>query len=144
MIRRPPRSTRTDTLFPYTTLFRSKGESSGDDIVGGDDAALFAGAGRCRRPDRSCGVARAGDGASHGRPWRQCIHDGDVRCGNRGAGLNIHIIDEKRSGAAKLDAGNERLERISPPTTNGLRTKQAGPRAAPLPDEASPSTARRT
>src|SRR3546814_4716489 len=26
MIRRPPRSTRTDTLFPYTTLFRSDGE----------------------------------------------------------------------------------------------------------------------
>src|SRR3546814_17493175 len=26
MIRRPPRSTRTDTLFPYTTLFRSGGE----------------------------------------------------------------------------------------------------------------------
>src|SRR3546814_17574453 len=26
MIRRPPRSTRTDTLFPYTTLFRSNGE----------------------------------------------------------------------------------------------------------------------
>src|SRR3546814_714270 len=24
MLRRPPRSTRTDTLFPYTTLFRSK------------------------------------------------------------------------------------------------------------------------
>src|SRR3546814_1988241 len=24
MIRRPPRSTRTDTLFPYTTLFRSE------------------------------------------------------------------------------------------------------------------------
>src|SRR3546814_1366398 len=27
MIRRPPRSTRTDTLFPYTTLFRSAGEA---------------------------------------------------------------------------------------------------------------------
>src|SRR3546814_20452115 len=26
MIRRPPRSTRTDTLFPYTTLFRSTGD----------------------------------------------------------------------------------------------------------------------
>src|SRR3546814_10746993 len=26
MIRRPPRSTRTDTLFPYTTLFRSIGQ----------------------------------------------------------------------------------------------------------------------
>src|SRR3546814_4490389 len=28
MIRRPPKSTRTDTLFPYTTLFRSCGETS--------------------------------------------------------------------------------------------------------------------
>src|SRR3546814_1758668 len=28
MIRRPPRSTRTDTLFPYTTLFRSLAESA--------------------------------------------------------------------------------------------------------------------
>src|SRR3546814_15533091 len=27
MIRRPPRSTRTDTLFPYTTLFRSNAAS---------------------------------------------------------------------------------------------------------------------
>src|SRR3546814_18882341 len=26
MIRQPPRSTRTDTLFPYTTLFRSEGQ----------------------------------------------------------------------------------------------------------------------
>src|SRR3546814_19144369 len=29
MIRRPPRSTRTDTLFPYTTLFRSQPEGRG-------------------------------------------------------------------------------------------------------------------
>src|SRR3546814_2725178 len=29
MIRRPPRSTRTDTLFPYTTLFRSPRYDSG-------------------------------------------------------------------------------------------------------------------
>src|SRR3546814_5020027 len=29
MIRRPPRSTRTDTLFPYTTLFRSSQECNG-------------------------------------------------------------------------------------------------------------------
>src|SRR3546814_16382413 len=28
MIRRPPRSTRTDTLFPYTTLFRSAGRNT--------------------------------------------------------------------------------------------------------------------
>src|SRR3546814_18951038 len=30
MIRRPPRSTRTDTLFPYTTLFRSHVELGSD------------------------------------------------------------------------------------------------------------------
>src|SRR3546814_9706549 len=34
MIRRPPRSTRTDTLFPYTTLFRSRVL---DDAGRGDD-----------------------------------------------------------------------------------------------------------
>src|SRR3546814_15984231 len=32
MIRRPPRSTRTDTLFPYTTLFRSN-RPSGEQIA---------------------------------------------------------------------------------------------------------------
>src|SRR3546814_7285682 len=31
MIRRPPRSTRTDTLFPYTTLFRSGRADLGED-----------------------------------------------------------------------------------------------------------------
>src|SRR3546814_12269424 len=36
MIRRPPRSTRTDTLFPYTTLFRSY------QIAGLDDHAVQA------------------------------------------------------------------------------------------------------
>src|SRR3546814_5069744 len=32
MIRRPPRSTRTDTLFPYTTLFRSAGFESAEAV----------------------------------------------------------------------------------------------------------------
>src|SRR3546814_18787470 len=45
MIRRPPRSTRTDTLFPYTTLFRSEDQAHRQQRVGraeddplGDDA----------------------------------------------------------------------------------------------------------
>src|SRR3546814_6600226 len=38
MIRRPPRSTRTDTLFPYTTLFRSVGEDLAFDAVAADQA----------------------------------------------------------------------------------------------------------
>src|SRR3546814_4945512 len=33
MVRRPPRSTRTDTLFPYTTLFRSAAGKLGEDWI---------------------------------------------------------------------------------------------------------------
>src|SRR3546814_6491817 len=39
MIRRPPRSTRTDTLFPYTTLFRSR-QTVEEEGVGGAEAQL--------------------------------------------------------------------------------------------------------
>src|SRR3546814_4189732 len=46
MIRRPPRSTRTDTLFPYTTLFRSHAPVRGpDQIHHGEEA---------RRAHRDC------------------------------------------------------------------------------------------
>src|SRR3546814_2933118 len=45
MIRRPPRSTRTDTLFPYTTLFRSL-------------LSNFRPRGSCA-PDRACRTAAA-------------------------------------------------------------------------------------
>src|SRR3546814_14966208 len=34
MIRLPPKSTRTDTLFPYTTLFRSRWNMAADDSAG--------------------------------------------------------------------------------------------------------------
>src|SRR3546814_591030 len=51
MIRRPPRSTRTDTLFPYTTLFRSAGRRP--------DARVPAPA--APRP----AIARPGPGACH-------------------------------------------------------------------------------
>src|SRR3546814_10775466 len=44
MLRRPPRSTRTDTLFPYTTLFRSRG--------GGAAVGRVPRRGRLRRPRR--------------------------------------------------------------------------------------------
>src|SRR3546814_2829547 len=62
MIRRPPRSTRTDTLFPYTTLFRSDREALETlfDQEGGD--AL-----RSRRAvglgvdDEGIGLGRVGD-----------------------------------------------------------------------------------
>src|SRR3546814_17387812 len=48
MIRRPPRSTRTDTLFPYTTLFRSRRQAeeargAGDALPGLEMAMLAIG-----------------------------------------------------------------------------------------------------
>src|SRR3546814_12701 len=78
MIRRPPRSTRTDTLFPYTTLFRSRlpdlsalprhrpDRRLRADVIGHDDAvadgdihALQAAAVRpCRRLGADDGFAR--------------------------------------------------------------------------------------
>src|SRR3546814_18138563 len=42
MIRRPPRSTRTDTLFPYATLFRSHDADDGFGARGADDEAAGA------------------------------------------------------------------------------------------------------
>src|SRR3546814_17627147 len=60
MIRRPPRSTRTDTLFPYTTLFRS-GRSGDRQGLSGDDerrARHRDDEGYCRRSRRRCGLAR--------------------------------------------------------------------------------------
>src|SRR3546814_5554296 len=43
MILRPPRSTRTDTLFPYTTLFRSTGHCEVRQIVDRPAAELLLG-----------------------------------------------------------------------------------------------------
>src|SRR3546814_18742836 len=41
MIRRPPRSTRTDTLFPYTTLFRSSAADERADLATRPEQALI-------------------------------------------------------------------------------------------------------
>src|SRR3546814_5689554 len=71
MIRRPPRSTRTDTLFPYTTLFRSGERQRGTDgqrkrfpkSLGHADClhGWFA--------RRRCVSARDGRCSTAGRPW---------------------------------------------------------------------------
>src|SRR3546814_1780258 len=56
MIRRPPRSTRTDTLFPYTTLFRSADDVGLAGRYGQDPGSAAAdeqrgrGLGRLREP----------------------------------------------------------------------------------------------
>src|SRR3546814_3113189 len=52
MIRRPPRSTRTDTLFPYTTLFRSFARLLPGKAGHRAEARLRA---RPHRPGNQCG-----------------------------------------------------------------------------------------
>src|SRR3546814_13314546 len=58
MIRRPPRSTRTDTLFPYTTLFRS--EAGGNQSRAIDDFLAALVGGLLRTPGDPHHVAYAG------------------------------------------------------------------------------------
>src|SRR3546814_14411315 len=76
MIRRPPRSTRTDTLFPYTTLFRSLSPRSLQ-VPNGLSVKLFA---------TVLAVAVAGF---------------DMRCAaveSRDASIPVHRSEERRVG----------------------------------------------
>src|SRR3546814_1899943 len=75
MIRRPPRSTRTDTLFPYTTLFRSPRPDGADRLPVPGDAVLrcpaddLAPAGRRASGERQAGApAEAADGSDADLP----------------------------------------------------------------------------
>src|SRR3546814_15208396 len=71
MIRRPPRATRTDTLFPYTTLFRSLQDARnlGDRASGGTECARRA-AGR----HHAIGPGRRIDGRRNAPDGRRDPH----------------------------------------------------------------------
>src|SRR3546814_4030615 len=85
MIRRPPRSTRTDTLLPYTTLFRSHADRVPDPVQ-----------------PRSVPAAR------RRRSWRQKLH---VRPNIQlhdcvGTGSENFAIDDQRIRTADADAAS--------------------------------------
>src|SRR3546814_13933049 len=84
MIRRPPRSTRTDTLFPYTTLFRS--QQIGADLLG--------------HPDHDFGRARTADDDDRplpSRPWRRhrVAHEHLAAVGDRNRSQRRSAVDGK-------------------------------------------------
>src|SRR3546814_3329367 len=83
MIRRPPRSTRTDTLFPYTTRFRSR--------------AVDARAGRAV-PGRGRRDRQAGARGDRGRP----AGDGEGRC----------VRDRGRGAAARQKRSEEHTSEL--------------------------------
>src|SRR3546814_10916381 len=65
MIRQPPRSTRTDTLCPYTTLFRSDGRRGDDRDAGGSEGDRQRYGQAARPPAHASG--EAGGGHAQGR-----------------------------------------------------------------------------
>src|SRR3546814_20959188 len=65
----PPRSTRTDTLFPYTTLFRSR-HALELTLLGQLDEAAAA-----RRLRRAVGVEAGVEQREAGHPLRRARHD---------------------------------------------------------------------
>src|SRR3546814_289488 len=87
MIRRPPRSTRTDTLFPYTTLFRSHLV----DLVGGEAGvrkrAFDGGGAERRRGDAGELAEERTDGGALGTDDDDVGHGGlRLRAGRQGPG----------------------------------------------------------
>src|SRR3546814_13004464 len=77
MIRRPPRSTRTDTLFPYTTLFRSNGLALATNWLSSRGRALLDSEISCRLPNlspRPSERQRARAGAHGSKPLRPRPH----------------------------------------------------------------------
>src|SRR3546814_4391839 len=95
MIRRPPRSTRTDTLFPYTTLFRSDNPQALGSPVRIGLTFVGGGGGYCRtfsavRADSLSGIACRRDGE-----WR-------LRMTSAPEGRQADAADYRMAGADDL------------------------------------------
>src|SRR3546814_2602561 len=90
MIRRPPRSTRTDTLFPYTTLFRS-----GRAVIGQPAAAVAAGLAAAEAVEVF---------EKKGQPGEGTVGDAIRQLGARLVGAAVH--HRVHRGVARLDAGD--------------------------------------
>src|SRR3546814_2289806 len=95
MIRGPPRSTRTDTLFPYTTLFRSiESEALGRAILQVKLAVVGPGEGLAREALRQIGVERVGAVEEAAGVGRAC-HAADI--GAQGVGRSEEHTSELQS-----------------------------------------------
>src|SRR3546814_5200532 len=113
MIRRPPRSTRTDTLFPYTTLFRSRS------LGRGEDAAHQPVGGRGRRRVREARHDRAGrpaQGARAGRArvphaLRGRLVDGDPVAG-RAAGRGAEEVRTELESQVRSEEHTSELQSL--------------------------------
>src|SRR3546814_1906059 len=101
MIRRPPRSTRTDTLFPYTTLFRSPFAAI-DRLADLGDLVVIFGLGRAAR------IAHRIVGAD-----RQQIGRADVWTPVTNAHLVCRLLLEKKNNTEQSNE-HQQTERQKP------------------------------
>src|SRR3546814_11854495 len=106
MIRRPPRSTRTDTLFPYTTLFRSHVIF---DLTGDEHDPL---AQQAREDvERALSAARLFDNHGNERGVRQVDHRIKLSIGRpskSGETAMVSIARPQSLASMGLSCGNER------------------------------------
>src|SRR3546814_3880994 len=103
MIRRPPRSTRTDTLFPYTTLFRS------------EDAACAT---RHLRESVACATLGLGSGivadSQPAEEWRECLAKGEfVSAAGESFDLIETMLFDPVDGVQRLEGHLARLKASS-------------------------------
>src|SRR3546814_13641904 len=121
MIRRPPRSTRTDTLFPYTTLFRSTDEESKSKILGLEgrqvEQALIPNA---KLPERDQQECRDGDGAHPADPARLQP--------DPPAALRQHIRRAKQRRSERAEPDPVQAARSCPPRGSRGATQHNAPR----------------
>src|SRR3546814_18345243 len=123
MIRRPPRSTRTDTLFPYTTLFRS--DRMGAPRGGGRPQT----AGRRARTDRAGLHPCAHRGGRSALPSefgpRHTRRNGGRRDRRRAGGTarsrDRKSVVEGKSVSVRVDLGGRRLIQKIIMTVNALK-----------------------
>src|SRR3546814_8624555 len=105
MIRLPPRSTRTDTLFPYTTLFRSR--LGGDRVAGNLHCHLAA-----DREDQAWRLSARGHGKFDPGPGLRR---------QRAAAFDIHL--RARRGARRLRGGAGGAD-LSGLAADGIRSEE--------------------
>src|SRR3546814_16673874 len=93
MIRRPPTSTRTDTLFPYTTLFRSV---SSIQVLKGPQGTLFG------RNATAGGILIYSAPPTYKLEGYLDAHLGNFMDRGFEGAINLPIVDQKRSDARRV------------------------------------------
>src|SRR3546814_5747104 len=110
MIRRPPRSTRTDTLFPYTTLFRS-GLGVADARARSAQAEAGA-ADAARAPSITAGGSVSGARI----PTRSEEHTSELPVTNAQLVCRL-LLEKKKNHNTSLPIATQTNEQTTPPVT---------------------------